>query len=39
VAKPEPYGDDPCQEHPGKPHDLGTGLDWLRRIEAGGGDR
>ena len=36
---PEPYGDDPCKEHPGKPHDLETGLDWQRRLQAEGGDR
>jgi hypothetical protein len=34
----EPYGDDPCQEHPGNPHDLETGLDWQRRIAAEGGE-
>jgi hypothetical protein len=36
---PEPFGDDPCHEHPPEWHDLELGLHWERRIQDGGEDR
>jgi hypothetical protein len=36
---PEPYGGDPCKEHPPHWHELELGLDWDRRIHEGADDR
>ena len=32
---PESFGDDPCRDHPGKPHDPVTGSDWRRHLVDG----
>jgi hypothetical protein len=36
---PDPFGDDPCRENPGRPHDPVLGTDWKRRLDVQEEDR